>query len=57
MSFIEIVQIIEELSALVTALKADGSYQAIVTAADAVKAELAKPNAQAIIEKLKAIKL
>lgn len=57
MSFIEIVQLIEELFALIQEMKADGSMQEIMQAAAAAKAVLEKPHAQAIIEKLKGLKI
>lgn len=57
MTFLEVVQLIEEISAAIQAMKADGSFAKIQAAEQAVEAELANPSVQAVLAKLKTIKL
>lgn len=57
MTFLEIIQLIQEASAMVQAMEADGSLAKVQAAEAAVKAELANPSVIALIAKLKTLKL
>lgn len=57
MNFMEIVQIVEEANTLLQELKADGTLAKIEQAALAVEEELKHPSAQALLAKLKGLKL
>lgn len=52
-----IVSVLEEVYAEYQAMKASGELETLITAEKAVMAELAKPNIQSIVAKLKTLKL
>ena len=57
MNFLDVVSLVEDAYNMIQTMKADGTLSSLEAAEKAVETELANPNVQALITKLKSIQL